>query len=107
MNYGRLESHQSKKSMEIRIATAVMAALLAGCAATGDDYVKGVRPPVETHPILGQLTIGESDLLGPDADQNGVRDEIDKTIRATFFRSSEREAATRFAVSASRAMIAA
>lgn len=83
----------------------IMAALLAACAATGDDYIPGVRPAVEMHAILGQLTIGESDLLGPDANQNGVRDEIDKTIRTTFTDASARKAATRFAVSISRAMM--
>lgn len=91
--------------MKLKLAAALTAALLSGCAATGDDYVTGVRPTLEMHPILGQLTISESDLLGPDANENGVRDEIDKTILTAFSSDQSRKIATLFAVEVSKAMI--
>ena len=74
------------------------AMILGGCAATGDDYVVGVRPTIVNHPVLGPLTIKEQDLLGPDADQNGVRDEIDKTLRQTFPEGEARERGESYAL---------
>ncbi|WP_126376208.1 hypothetical protein [Achromobacter spanius] len=80
--------------------------LLVGCAATGDDYVTGVRPAVVIHPVLGKLTIEEQDLLGPDANQNGVRDELDKAILSNFGDDISHERAQRYALEVSKAMIA-
>lgn len=82
------------------------AMILGGCAATGDDYVVGVRPTIVNHPVLGPITIKEQDLLGPDADQNGVRDEIDKTLRQTFPEGEARERGESYALQVTKAMLA-
>ena len=92
--------------MKIKHLLLLAAALLSGCAATGDDYIKGSRPSQTAHPTLGTLSTVESDLLGPDSDGNGVRDEVDAGIRARFAAEGTQSAAARFAQSLSKAMIA-
>lgn len=55
-------------------------AILSGCSATGNDYIRGQVPVVTNHPVLGNLTVAEQELLGPDANQNGIRDDVDIVI---------------------------
>ncbi|MGO4391401.1 hypothetical protein AB4Z46_08620 [Variovorax sp. M-6] len=80
-----------------------LAAVLAGCAATGDDYVKGVVPEVTNHPVLGTLNSKERALLGPDANENGVRDEIDRIVSTQH--AGARAQALRFAMAFTEAML--
>lgn len=87
------------------IAVLLAVASLAGCAATGDDYVVGVRPALVEHPVFGSLTIKEQDLLGPDADLNGVRDEIDKTLRQMFADSEALGRGEAYALQVTKAML--
>ena len=82
----------------------VLAAVLAGCAATGDDYVKGVVPELTDHPALGTLNSKERALLGPDANGNGVRDDIDR-IASTRYAGAHAQA-LRFAAKFTEAMLA-
>lgn len=89
----------------VSIAVLLSAASLAGCAATGDDYVVGMRPALVEHPILGPLTIKEQDLLGPDADQNGVRDEIDKALRQMFADAEALGRGEAYALQVTKAML--
>lgn len=66
--------------MKIKLLAFLIATILAGCSATGDDYIRGQIPVVINHPVLGNITVAEQELLGPDANQNGVRDDIDVGI---------------------------
>lgn len=92
-------------NLNFHIVVATVVLTLGGCAATGDDYVVGVRPAVVDHPILGSLTIQEQDLLGPDSNQNGVRDELDKTLRATFTERDSLALGEAYAVQVTKVMI--
>ena len=66
--------------MKINLMALLAIAILSGCSATGDDYIRGQVPVVINHPVLGNLTVAEQELLGPDANQNGIRDDIDIVI---------------------------
>jgi hypothetical protein len=66
--------------LKIKLMALFALASLSGCSATGDDYIRGQVPTVINHPVLGNLTVVERELLGPDANQNGIRDEIDIVI---------------------------
>lgn len=67
--------------MKIKLTALLAVAILSACSATGDDYVRGQTPTVINHPVLGSLTVAERELLGPDVNQNGIRDDIDVAIR--------------------------
>ena len=66
--------------MKIKLMALLAIVILSGCSATGDDYIRGQVPVVINHPVLGNLTVAEQELLGPDANQNGIRDDIDIVI---------------------------
>lgn len=66
--------------MKIKLMAWLVIAILSGCSATGDDYIRGQTPTVINHPVLGSLTVAERELLGPDVNQNGIRDDIDLAI---------------------------
>lgn len=66
--------------MKINLMALLAIAILSGCSATGDDYIRGQTPTVINHPVLGSLTVAERELLGPDVNQNGIRDDIDLAI---------------------------
>ena len=66
--------------MKIKLMAWLGIAILSGCSATGDDYIRGQTPTVINHPVLGSLTVAERELLGPDVNQNGIRDDIDLAI---------------------------
>ncbi|MGX9784456.1 hypothetical protein [Janthinobacterium lividum] len=66
--------------MKIKLMAWLTIAILSGCSATGDDYIRGQTPTVIKHPVLGSLTVAERELLGPDANQNGIRDDVDIVI---------------------------
>ena len=66
--------------MKIKLMAWLGIAILSGCSATGDDYIRGQTPTVLNHPVLGSLTVAERELLGPDVNQNGIRDDIDVVI---------------------------
>ncbi|KWT95528.1 MULTISPECIES: hypothetical protein [unclassified Variovorax] len=80
------------------------AIILSACAATGDDYVKGVVPEMSNHPALGSMTSAERALLGPDANANGIRDEIDRLIAINF--DGARPQAAAYAAKYTQGMIA-
>ena len=77
--------------MKIKLMASLAFATLVGCSATGNDYIKGEVPTIVKHPTLGDLTVAERELLGPDANQNGIRDDIDVIIDGL---SGERKSAT-------------
>ncbi|EHK65929.1 hypothetical protein KYC_12408 [Achromobacter arsenitoxydans SY8] len=54
---------------------------------------------------MGPLTIKEQDLLGPDADLNGVRDEIDKSLRQTFADAEALRRGEAYALQVTKAML--
>lgn len=66
--------------MKIKLLAFLVVGILAGCSATGDDYIRGQTPTIINHPVLGNLTVAEQELLGPDANKNGIRDDIDIVI---------------------------
>ena len=66
--------------LKIKLMAWLVIAILSGCSATGDDYIRGQTPTVINHPVLGSLTVAERELLGPDVNQNGIRDDIDLAI---------------------------
>lgn len=66
--------------MKIKLMAWLAIAILSGCSSTGDDYIRGQTPTVINHPVLGSLTVAERELLGPDVNQNGIRDDIDVAI---------------------------
>lgn len=68
------------KVLKINLMALLAIAILSGCSATGDDYIRGQVPGVINHPVLGNLTVAENELLGPDANQNGIRDDVDIVI---------------------------
>lgn len=67
--------------LKINLMALLAIAILSGCSATGDDYIRGQTPIVVNHPVLGNLAVAERELLGPDVNQNGIRDDIDVAIR--------------------------
>ena len=81
------------------------AAVLTACAATGNDYVPGAAPGVLSHPVLGELKPAERSLLGPDADSNGIRDDIDRLVGAPGAPGAARER-SHYALQYTRAMLA-
>lgn len=66
--------------MKIKFMDLLVLVILGGCSATGDDYIRGQVPTVINHPVFGDLTVSERVLLGPDVNQNGIRDDIDIVI---------------------------
>lgn len=66
--------------MKRKLILVIFLAVLGGCSATGDDYIRGQIPAVINHPLFGNLTVFERELLGPDTNQNGIRDDIDVII---------------------------
>lgn len=77
--------------MKIKLMASLAFATLVGCSATGNDYIRGEVPTIVKHPTLGDLTVAERELLGPDANQNGIRDDIDVII---YGLSEKRKSAT-------------
>jgi len=61
---------------------------------------------VVVHPLLGSLAIEQQDLLGPDANQNGVRDELDKTLRDKLPEGAARVRGEAYALEVTKAMLA-
>lgn len=76
---------------------------LSACSATGDDYIRGQAPAIFNHPLMGNLTLAERELLGPDANQNGVRDDIDLAI--SKLSDEKRPDMTRYIQGLTRGMI--
>lgn len=89
--------------MKSAIFSIAITVFLSGCAATGDDYKVGVVPELSKHPVLGTLTTAERALLGPDANQNGVRDDIDQVI--AMGEAGPKDQATTYAQYVTKAII--
>lgn len=89
--------------MKIKLMAWLAIAILSGCSATGDDYIRGQTPTVINHPVLGSLTVAERELLGPDVNQNGIRDDIDVAI--TKFPDERKSDISRYVKNVTRDMI--
>lgn len=80
-------------------------ALLTGCAATGNDYITGIRGESPNASPLGTLSPAQQQLLGPDLNSNGIRDQVDAEIKK-IGNPGGQAAAVLFSRSLSKAMMA-
>jgi hypothetical protein len=81
-------------------------AALAGCQASPDDLFVPTPPAFTPNAVMGGLTFDEVKLLGPDANQNGVRDGVDLAISQQVAGNLAQAAAIRYAQRITATLIA-